>query len=652
MKSFKIDDYLKETFAHFPQAGGKPIIGITTNYDTPDATLRDRYYKQVVAAGGVPMLLPPVAEPDVIVETLERLDGLLLTGGADLNPLWLNEEPTLGLRHINAERDLPELMTIRLAMNRQIPILGICRGMQILTVVLGGHVVQDLPQTERSLRHSQDADKGEATHSIEVLEGSVLARIFSLETKTEGTSEKAPIEPEKKGATLPNRVSQTTRQLFGRGGTPSPTPSAPAPAVAGRLWVNSFHHQAVDRPGPQLRVVATAPDGVIEAVESSECKAVMGVQWHPEWLGNDGLPLFTWLVQEATLFAQAKTIHSRIITLDTHCDTPMFFPQGVRFDQRDPRLRYDLHKMTEGRQDAVTMAAYLPQPKMGEAFSSKIDLEGLKRHNPHLEGLDQQLTPTHYANLIFDRIEQIVAEHPQHLSLARTPADIYEDKRRGRKSILFAIENGLALGNDLAQVRHFAQRGVTYITLCHNGDNDICDSAKGCNTHQGVSPWGKKVIEEMNRQGIMIDLSHASEQSFYNALQLSQQPIVCSHSNCRALCNHPRNLTDDQMRALAQHGGVMHITIYDYFLRIGGHSSILHALQHLEHAIEVMGIDHVGLGTDFDGDGGVPGLNDASEMPQWTMALLRKRFSERDIAKIWGGNWLRVMAQVQAARQR
>lgn len=367
---------------------------------------------------------------------------------------------------------------------------------------------------------------------------------------------------------------------------------------------------------------------------------------------EEGQKLFKWFVNEADNFRTAKQLHTRILTLDTHCDTPMFFPQGVDFAKRDPRILYDLHKMTEGHQDAVTMAAYLPQPRIGETFSSKIDVEGLKRFNPELTDVLDNLTPTSYADLIFNKIEKIVKENSRYLSIARTPSDLYEDKRKGRKSIMFAIENGLALEGDLANVKYFAQRGVTYITLCHNGDNDICDSARGSSLHGGVSKFGIEVIKEMNRNGIMVDLSHGGEKSFYDALEISSQPIVCSHSNSKALCDVPRNLTDDQLKALAKNGGVAHITLYGGFLCKGGTASILDAIAHLEHAIDVMGIDHVGIGTDFDGDGTVCGMADASEMINFTRHLLARKYSERDIEKIWGGNWLRVMAQVQAVKQK
>ena len=400
-----------------------------------------------------------------------------------------------------------------------------------------------------------------------------------------------------------------------------------------RLLVNSFHHQAVSEPGERFRVVATATDGIIEAIESSEYKSILGVQWHPECLGDDGLPLFEWLVTEANAYRHAHEVHNRVLTLDTHCDTPMFFPQGIHFEQRDPRILVDLHKMTEGRQDATIMVAYLPQPKMGETFSSKVDFD--------VQG------PTEYADLIFDKIGEIVKANADYIALARTSGDLYENKRHGRKSIMLGIENGLALGGELKNVEHFADRGVVYITLCHNGDNDLCDSCRGCNTHDGISRFGEQVIREMNRLGLMVDLSHAGDKSFYDALDISQTPIVCSHSSCRALCDHPRNLTDDQMRRLAAVGGVMQITLYNGFLVKDGEATVLDAIAHLEHAIRVMGIDHVGLGTDFDGDGGISGLRDSSELINFTRQLLARRYSERDIQKIWGGNFLRVMTQVQ-----
>lgn len=611
MDNFSIDQLLQPAYSAFPEADRRPVIGITANYSDIDATLRDRYYKQIVAAGGIPVIIPPIADAKIIADTLEHVDAVLLTGGGDYNPLWCGEDPVPGLHNINAERDGAELILTRMAYHRQKPMLGICRGIQTLAMALGGHVDQDIIQ---QIKHSQDADRSEPTHTVSVEPGSFLYSIYA---------------PKKENNAAP-AAGKITNNLQ------NAAQEADETAAPLTLYVNSFHHQAVDNPGERFRVTARSSDGIIEAIESTEYKSIMGVQWHPEWLGADGLPLFRWLVDKAREYQRVGDLHKRILTLDTHCDTPMFFHQGVDFTKRDPRILVDLHKMTEGRQDATIMVAYLPQPKIGQKFSDAVEMKAAG--------------PAAYADLIFDKIEAMVASKPDYVSIARTPSDLYLDKRMGRKSIMLGIENGLALEHDLRNLLHFAQRGIVYITLCHNGDNDICDSARGCNTHNGVSSFGEKVIKEMNRLGIMVDLSHAGEKSFYDSLDISAVPIVCSHSNCRALCDHPRNLTDDQLRRLAQKGGVAHTTFYHGFLRKVGEADIMDGIDHLEHAIKVMGIDHVGIGTDFDGDGGVRGMRDASEIQQFTLSLLRRRYSDEDIAKIWGGNWLRVMSMVQSQR--
>lgn len=588
MNKFNLQQHLNETYTSAPSHAYRPLIGITTNHEGIDATLREVYYKQIVSAGGTPVLIPPVADNDVLLSTLDTLDAIVLSGGGDFNPLWAGEQPVPQLHNINNERDLPELLLTRYAFDRQLPMLGICRGIQTLAMSLGGHVEQDIKPTPTLIKHSQTSHQSTQTHSVNITPGTLLSGIFDGEDT---------------------------------------------------IYVNSFHHQAVDNPGNHMRTAATAPDGTIEAIESSEQKPVIGVQWHPEWLADDGLPLFRWLVNEAAIHHRMRLFHSRNITLDSHCDTPMFFPEGIHFDQRDPRILYDLHKMQEGGPDAVTMVAYLPQPKPGETFAQIAPL-GAK-------------TPREYADLIFDKIEDTILSDSRYIAHARSEADILRNKRNGLRSLLTGIENGLAIEDDISNVQHFANRGITYITLCHNGDNQICDSARhSLNTHGGVSPFGAQVIAEMNRLGLMVDLSHAGEKSFYDALQISRTPIVCSHSNSRALCDVPRNITDDQMRALAAAGGVCQITLYNGFLRTNGNATITDAIRHLEHAIDIMGIEHVGLGTDFDGDGGIPGLADASELVNFTKALLRRRYSETDMSLIWGGNWLRVMNLCQQSAQR
>lgn len=570
MSRFELQSQLNDVYAHFPEAEKRPVIGITGNYDDLTCKLGRGYYQSVVAAGGVPVVIPPVADKHVIVNTLEHIDALILSGGGDINPLWAGEEPSPKLHGINQERDLPELLIARLAYNRQIPMLGICRGIQTLATAFGGKVAQDISDVA-TIKHSQDADRSEPTHSVIIDEDSSLFDIYK----------------------------------------------------STKVMVNSFHHQAVAEAGDKFRVIAKSPDGIIEAMESSEFKSILGVQWHPECL-EEGLPLFQWLVNEAKSFREAHTTHDRVLTLDTHCDTPMFFPQGIHFEQRDPKILVDLHKMTEGRQDATIMVAYLPQPTEN---------------------------PTAFADSIFDQIEVIVGQNSDYVRIANTPRDLWMNKHQGLKSIMLGIENGIAIDGKLENLQHFVDRGIVYMTLCHNGDNDICDSAsKTQHTHHGVSAFGEQVIKEMNRLGVLVDMSHAGEESFYQALEISSKPIVCSHSSARALCDHPRNLTDDQMRALAQKGGVAQTTIYHGFLKKDGEATINDVIAHLEHAIDVMGIDHVGLGTDFDGDGGVRGLADSSELINFTRRLLARRFSEHDIQKIWGGNFLRVMEEVQKVR--
>ena len=593
MNRFHLDYHLKNIYdGGFPQKGNSPVIGITGNFGDDTCKLAKGYYDSVIKAGGSPVIIPPTSDRQALLSVLNRIDALVLSGGADINPLFAGEEPIPALGGINAERDLPELLLCRLAYNRQMPILGICRGIQTMAMALGGKVDQHI---STSIKHSQEGDRSVPTHTVVLERDSTLFNIYARDF--------APFIP--------------TDEPFSE-----------------VMAVNSFHHQAVSDPGPHFCVAARAKDGVIEAIESTEYKPFIGVQWHPECMDDSQQPLFQWLVAEASLYHEAQQLHDRILSLDTHCDTPMFFPQNVDFGTRDSRILVDLPKMTEGRLDATIMVCYLPQPKAGESFRQQVafDVAG----------------PKAYADLIFDKIEDITDRYADHVALAFTPKQLWHNKRQGKKSIMLGIENGLALEGNIRNLRHFANRGVVYMTLCHNGDNDICDSAKGSQTHGGVSDFGAKVIRQMNKLGLMVDLSHAAESSFYDALQISKMPIVCSHSSCRALCDHPRNLTDDQMRALATKGGVCQITLYPGFLRTDGEATIHDAMAHLRHAIDIMGIEHVGLGTDFDGDGGIRGLADASELINFTRQLLRQRYSEDDIQLIWGGNFLRVMQQVQS----
>ena len=595
------------------------IIGITGNFGDKGCELAQGYYLSVLKAGGTPVVIPPHHDKEALISLLDKLDGIIFSGGGDINPLLLGEEPLPQLHSVSPERDEQELFLAREAFHRQIPMLGICRGIQVMAAALGGKVFQDI-----YAQYEGQGARGKEQEKCAAIEG-------------QGARSK---EQEKCAAPCPLiKHSQDMPRHFASHTVCIEEESLLHSIFGGRqtLPVNSFHHQAVREPGPHLKVSAKSPDGIIEAVESTEHKALLGVQWHPECFILNGdesmMAVFRWLISEARTFAQAKHIHDTSIILDSHCDTPMFFTDDSKenitmFGTRSDRVLVNLPKMTEGRLDASVMVAYLPQ---GERSP-----EGYKAAK---EMADRLLT----------QMEVMVRANNDRVGFAETKDDILQLKAQGKKAILRGIENGYAIGKDLSLLEYFKQRGIIYMTLCHNGDNDICDSARGNAEHGGLSAFGQEVVAEMNRLGILVDMSHASEKSFFDALELSKVPIVCSHSSARALCDHPRNLTDDQMRALAKAGGVAQTTVYGGFLRTDGQATVLDAVEHLCHAAKVMGVEHVGLGTDFDGDGGVPGFADASEIINFTRHLLRRQFSEEDIRLIMGGNFLRAMAAARTA---
>lgn len=582
-EQFNLNEEYAELHRRFPMSGRKPLIGISGNFSEGNCCLAQGYYLSVLEAGGVPMIIPPYPHREQLISMLDTLDALLLSGGADIDPRYMGEQPDYNLLHnINPPRDEQELMLVKLAADRQIPILGICRGVQTMAAALGGNVHQDIYAAlgAELLGHSQEEERGVATHMVNIERGSLLYKLF--------------------GDTLA---------------------------------VNSFHHQAVSAVPDGFRVTAVATDGVIEAMETTDGRPMVGVQWHPECfiLKDDNrcmMPLFHWLVDEAILYRRARNIHAKIVTVDSHCDTPMLFDGGYKLEERSTEALVDLYKMSEGGLDVATMAAYLKQEARDE--------DSLRR-------------ATEKAWNLLNGISARVENNAAHAAICSSPEDILPLKRSGKKIIMPAIENAYAIGTDLSNIQKFRDAGVVYMTLCHNGDNDICDSARGTNEHDGLSSFGRKVVAEMNRVGMMIDLSHASEKSFYDVLEASTVPVVCSHSSCRALCDHPRNLTDAQLSAIASKGGVVQITMYKGFLVKEGDATLDDFMRHLEHAIKVAGVEHVGIGTDFDGDGTVVGCRDASQLINVTRELLRRGYDDATIAAIWGENWLRVMSEVQNA---
>lgn len=551
-----------------------PVIGISGNFREGDCTLAEAYYKSVSEAGGTPVIIPPYDDWKALVSIVDSLDGIVLSGGADIDPEFLGEEP-LDCVSVNPRRDAPELMLVRLASDRQIPVLGICRGIQVLTAALGGKLYQDIrSQHERPcIEHSQSAPRGVPSHDVRIEKDSLLYSLLGKDT----------------------------------------------------LAVNSFHHQAVREVPAGFRVSAIAPDGIVEAMESVTFRPIMGVQWHPEcFIMEDDrtmMPIFDWLISQASLFRRAKELHSRTIILDSHCDSPMLFDEGALFCDRNQDLLVDLHKMTAGRQDVSFMVAYLKQEER--------DAEFLK-------------AATAKADRLLSLIDERIGQCKGYAAIAVTPDELWINKSKGIKSIVKGIENGYAVGIDVDNVDRFRSRGVAYMTLCHNGDNDICDSHKGNNEHNGLSDLGREVVARMNRVGMMVDLSHASEKSFWDAIECSTKPIICSHSSSRKLCDHTRNLTDDQMRSLAKSGGVAQACLYSGFLKKDGNATVNDAVRHIMHMIDVMGVHHVGIGSDFDGGGGIPGLEDASWFITLTERLMAEGMSDDDLSLVWGRNFLRV----------
>lgn len=559
-----------------------PRIGISANRRDGLSCIAETYVQAVLDAGGAPVLIPAITDIKALTVLVSELDGLVMSGGGDINPLYLHEEPIPQLQDVDTPRDEYDLILLRLAANRQIPIMGICRGHQIMNVAFGGSVYQDIhSQTDHPLlKHSQ-----------------TLAREYPSHTVT--------LEP---GTNRLRTILKDKEQIL----------------------VNSFHHQAVKEVAPGFRATATAPDGINEAMENTE-KPIFGVQWHPEAMAPQGdeqmKALFAYHIENARRFAQAKSIHQRIITIDSHTDTPMIFPGEFNIGEKEGG-KVNLPFMEEGRIDATFMVAYIPQGKRDEAALQMA---------------------TDYA---IERLNQVIRQqalNPGRMAIATTPQEILETKRLGKKAICLGIENGYALGKRIENLRMFKDMGVSYITLCHNGDNDICDSARGNREWNGLSPFGKEVVKEMNRLGIMVDISHAAESTFYDTLETSQVPIIASHSSARLLCDHPRNLTDDQLRALAAHGGVAQICLYKGFINEDAEkASLTDAIRHINHIVNLVGIDHVGIGSDFDGDGEVIGCSATNELINITVRLLEEGYTDEDICKIWGGNLLRVMTSVQA----
>ena len=573
-----------------------PLIGISANFRDGDCTLAQAYYMSVLEAGCTPVVIPSYDNEKALISLLDTLDGIVLSGGADIDPVLLGEEP-LDCVSINPRRDAQELPLVKLAVDRQIPVLGICRGIQVLAAALGGKLYQDIKlQHDRPcIEHSQTIARGLPSHQVTIEKDTLLYSIMGTES----------------------------------------------------LAVNSFHHQAVKAVPAGFRVTATAPDGIIEAMESTAFRPILGVQWHPECfiLENDRtmMPIFNWLTEQATLYKRAKELHRKTIILDSHCDSPMFFDKGAHFYQKNPGVTVEYDYVGEPSPDGSPTFSYNPLVDLHKMNFGRLDVSFmvayLKQHERDAESLKAAVAK---ADRLLTLIDERIGECKGYAAIATTPDELWQNKFKGIKTVVKGIENGYALGLDIDNVNRFSKRGVAYMTLCHNGDNDICDSHKGNHEHNGLSEFGREVVKRMNSVGMMVDLSHASEKSFWDALECSTKPIICSHSSSRALCDHTRNLTDDQMRALAAAGGVAQVCLYSGFLKKGGGATVTDAIHHIMHMIHVMGINHVGIGSDFDGGGGLPGLEDASWFITLTERLMAEGLTDADLSRLWGLNFIDV----------
>jgi len=367
---------------------------------------------------------------------------------------------------------------------------------------------------------------------------------------------------------------------------------------------------------------------------------------------------------------QAKKLQSASIVIDTHDDTT----QRLLNPKFDLSLRHndgniDIPRMKEGGLSAIFFSIWIPSKILGP--------EAVKK------ALDQ-----------IDAVRELVRKNPNDLLLATSAADIREAKKQHKIAVLMGVEGGHMMGNDLSVLRTFAALGVRYMTLTHMDNNEWADSSTDKPAHNGLTDFGKDVIREMNRLGIIVDISHVSDKTFYDAIAASKAPVFASHSSCRALCVAPRNMTDDMIRDLAKNGGVIQINYHVGFLsqefrdfekahpevekeihdevdkRCGDNEACklttgdqvvrdfmqagklpkvdwTQIIDHIDHAVKIAGADHVGLGSDFDGAQMPLGMQDVTHIPQITDALLKKGYSESDIRKILGENTLRVLTQVE-----
>lgn len=315
-----------------------------------------------------------------------------------------------------------------------------------------------------------------------------------------------------------------------------------------------------------------------------------------------------------------------MFVLDSHCDTPSQIYRGRDVAMDNDNAHVDFPKLKRGGVDGAFFALYISPDRNDK------------------EALD-------YALKLYDCMDATLKDNAHQAVLTVSPEQAYANKEKGLFSVFLGLENGSPIGKSLDILRDFYAKGIRYMTLCHSANNEICDSCATAEKRwHGLSPFGREVVAEMNRLGMLVDVSHISDEAFYDVLECSTRPVVATHSCCRALASHPRNMTDDMIRALAAKGGVIQINFYPYFL-IDGYEegqpapSYKVVADHIDHVVKLVGIDHVGIGSDFDGIEVAPeGLEDASMMPTLFDELRRRGYSQEDLDKIASGNFFNAFS--------
>jgi len=380
--------------------------------------------------------------------------------------------------------------------------------------------------------------------------------------------------------------------------------------------------------------------------------------------------VFSRRVSADDIAERAKKLHFSSIVLDTHDDTTQrFFSKDFDIGKRNPDGHVDIPRMREGGMNAIFFSIWIDGRIMGPPAVQK--------------ALDQ-----------IDAVHENVRKYSKDMVLCRTAAEVREAHKQGKIAALIGVEGGHMIGNDIRVLRMFGNLGVRYMTLSHFYNDEWADSSTDKPVHNGLTDFGKDIVREMNRQGIMVDISHVSDKTFYDALEVSKAPLMASHSSCRAICNHPRDMSDEMIKALAAKGGVIQINYERSFIdqaykdaydkvsggvvaamekvtkecagdeacvgrkikdmetqmeasgalpRVGWEKII----EHIDHVVKLAGADHVGLGSDFDGATMPDGMEDCSKLPKITEALVRKGYADDDIRKILNSNLLQMMEQTK-----